>query len=104
MTSETEKLIQASKQETQARQHAENQLRQVTGELANLRSRIPPGFQTDVAEIGALRDLNHISERDIVLLQQQNDALTRHNADMVEDAEKKLLDMHKLYDEKRLLL
>ena len=69
MTSETEKLIQASKQETLARQHAEKQLRQVTAELTSLRASVPPGFHTDVAEIGALRDLNHISERDIVLLQ-----------------------------------
>ena len=79
-------------------------MRIVQEELATLKASIPPGFYTDVAEIGALRDLNLISEKDIISLQHHNASLARQNAAMVEEAEKKLLDIHKLYDEKRLLL
>ena len=65
---------------------------------------MPPYAHVEAAEIGALRDLNHISERDIIMLQNQADKVLKENQDLIEDHNHHLLEIHQLHDEKRLLL
>ena len=69
LTTETDRLLKDIENEVKNRQYAEDLLRQTTQELEDLKAAIPPYHHVEVAEIGALRDLNHISERDILMLQ-----------------------------------
>lgn len=65
LTTETDRLLKDIETEVKNRQYAEDLLRKATEELENFKNSIPPYHHVEVAEIGALRDLNHISERDI---------------------------------------
>jgi len=103
LTQEAERLLKEVQEQNQARLFAEEKLRLLSGDFESLQKDIPP-FQVDAKEIGVLRELKRINDRDNLLLRDQNEKLLKEKRDIMDDMENKLLELQKVYAEKKDLM